>query len=102
MTITADAGPVERLQAALSDPEHLFTRDQVLYLMGEAGRWAREAAEDADNAAWPPPPVWDPKWLRWLDQVDYRRRWDAQARQPRPHDHRGGPVPVWEVTPCPA
>ena len=33
-----------RLVIALKDPYHLFTRDQVVYLMAAAGRWAKEAA----------------------------------------------------------
>jgi flagellar biosynthesis/type III secretory pathway protein FliH len=44
---TADAGPAaSRLREALADPDHLFTRDQVAWLMGLAQRWAQEHALD--------------------------------------------------------
>lgn len=41
-----------RLQEALADPDHLFTRDQVAWLMGLAQRWAQEHAQDALHGAY--------------------------------------------------
>lgn len=38
--------PFERLVEGLNDPDRMFTRDQVAYLMGTAARWAREAVEE--------------------------------------------------------
>jgi hypothetical protein len=118
MTITADATPIDRLQAALADPDHLFTREQVAYLMGEAARWAREAVEGEpselswrsgyeagyrarvaeENAEYPPPPV--SIGGRWVDQVTYRRQCDADGRRRRRGDYRGGPVREWGPSWC--
>lgn len=76
MTATADAPPVSRLAAALADAGHLFTAEQVAYLMATASRWGRESVEGEpspltyaagladgyrarvaeENAAYPPEP----------------------------------------------
>jgi hypothetical protein len=70
MTITADAPaqtPTDRLVAALADPDHLFTRDQLLYFMATAARWARENALD------------DPTQLNW--KAGYAKGYrDGQAQ----------------------
>lgn len=110
--------PIARLMEALADPDYLFTRAQVAFLMATAARWAREDRDREpgpetyeagrrdgyrqrvaeENAAYPPPPIagWDGV-LKMIDQVDYRRRCDAEARRRRPGDYRGGPVPVWDA-----
>jgi hypothetical protein len=126
MTTTADTpattgepSAIERMVTALADPGHLFTREQVAYLMATAARWAREVVEgepspltyaagyDAgyrarvaqENADWPPPPIYDAQAVsRWTDQVEARRQADRDARARRRDDHRGGPVPVWPAT----
>lgn len=40
------------VQQALADPDHLYTRDQAVWLMGLAQRWAQEHAADAVQAAY--------------------------------------------------
>lgn len=114
-----DLSPVDRLIAALQDPDHLFTSEQVAYLMATAARWGREAVEGEpspetyaagyadgyrahaaeENAGWPPPAVFDAASVTgWVDRRAYRRRFDRDARRRRRTDHRKGPVPVWPAT----
>lgn len=113
MTATADtpatATAFDRMMAAINDPDALFTRDQTLYLLGLFTRWLGDpevveaAYQDGyrtrgreENGAYPPPPVYDSTAAyRWINQVDYRRACDAEARTPRDGDHLGGPVEVW-------
>lgn len=119
---TADTSTaLDRLQAALADPAHLFTRDQVVYLMATAARWAREAVEDEpspltyaaghaagyaarvreENAAYPAGPIFDGReTVRWINQVDYRRRRDAEAPRRLRTDYRGGQLPAWPPDWC--
>lgn len=121
MTTTADrtdpaADRAARIAAALRDPDQLFTSAQVADLMATAMRWGREAGippieaspevwldgYDAGMRTWElTGPVYDPASpSRWLDQVDYRRRCDWEARRPRPGDSRGGPARPWPPTWC--
>lgn len=106
MTDTADvldlATPFGRAMAALLDPHATFTPDQLSWYMGEAARWAYEAGFDEgyrarvaeENAAYPPAPtlvISDSDGHKvWMDQVDYRRRCDAEALRPRRTDFRPG------------
>jgi hypothetical protein len=91
---TYDPGRVEQTDtsvtgviAALRDPNATFSRDQVARLLATAYRYGYEARVDEEERAYPPPPV---RILgRWVDQVDYRRRFDAAARLPRPGDFQG-------------
>lgn len=88
----------DRLMAMLNDPTATFTRDQVAYLMGTAQRWGYEAREAEENAEWLADreiATFDAQGtIRWIDQVDYRRRCDEAARLPRPNDFKGGlPIP---------
>lgn len=112
--------PFERLIEGLNDPDRMFTRDQVAYLMGTAARWAREAVEEEpsplsyaagfaagwkarvaeENAAYPRP-VYG-LGGQWADQAAHRRQHDATARRSRRGDYRGGPVPVWPETEVPS
>jgi hypothetical protein len=119
VTTTADAPSAQdRLVAALSNPDYLFDRDQVAFLMSLARRWSAEAVEDEaspesfaaghragylarvaeENAAWPPEPVHILG--RWIDQVAHRRAADAAARERREGDYLGGQVAVWEPDRC--
>jgi hypothetical protein len=117
MDATADTTTTgwDRLAAALTDPDHLFTPDQVAYLMATAGRWAQEAAGvespemtyaagyqagyrarcAEENAAYPPPPILvisDSAGHKvWMDQVEHRRRFDREALT---SGYQGGPVPT--------
>lgn len=78
---------IDRLIKALTDPDYLFTRDQVAWLMGTAQRWGYEARVDEENASYPPPPV---RVLgQWYDQARAREEADAAARLPRPNDFKG-------------
>lgn len=96
-----------RLMAKLADPQATFTRDQVAWLMGAAGRWGREAVEGepsdltyaaghqdgyrarcAEENAIPRDAVVSVLG-RWVDQIDYRRECDAAARLPRDGDFPG-------------
>jgi hypothetical protein len=122
MTDTADAltldlsTPFGRAMAALLDPDSTYTGEQLAWFMGEAARWVRESAFDEgyrarvaeENAAYPPERMDVYSGGGWIDRVDYRRRCDAEARQPRPGDFRPGdrvrPMPTtWcgDVTPHP-
>lgn len=110
----------ERMIAALADPDAVFTRDQVAYLMSTTARWAREAVEE------------EPSELTYragfeagyrdrcseenddfrkqnetlyfnagehttaLERKKLRDRFDATALVPRAHDHVGGPV-SWDT-----
>ena len=100
MGVTADTTtPADRLVAALADPDYLFTRDQLVFLMAEAARWAREA----DDSNWPREPVH--VLGKWYDQAEYRQRCDAKARKPRPGDwpgwKHGGRLPrAWQSEWC--
>lgn len=109
--------PTDRLLRILNDPSEepvTLTRTQLAWLMSTAGRWAREtphvetlsyqAGYDAgyrarvaeENAAYPPKPIFNAAGTqRWINQVDYRRHCDEQARTPRTNDYTGGPVEVW-------
>lgn len=115
--MTNDNGSAtQRLIDALDDPDRLYDRDQLAFLMGAAMRWGYEAAE-AEMAA-------DPmSWAAGLEQ-GYRLRCAEQEEgyPPPPHllvagikvggDQRaareavaadrtqryaGGPVEVWEA-----
>jgi hypothetical protein len=106
--------PTDRLVRMLTDPGEepiTLTRAQLAYLMGSAGRWARETPEGEtmhyragyeagyrarvaeENASYPAPPTF--QLGRWYDQADYRRRCDEQATTARLNDYTGGPVEVW-------
>lgn len=120
MTTAADTEtPLDRLIAALADPGHLFTAEQVAFLMGTAARWAREAVEDEpspesyaagfeagyrsrvdeENAAYPPPPIFVAgEWVRAAERVAARRAADTRRR--RRSDHRRGPVREWGPSWC--
>jgi hypothetical protein len=94
---------MDRLRAALNNEDHLFTREQVGYLISmilgtgddadlawragyEAGYWARVAEE---NATYPPKP-WDlvPRAGEEAIRV-YRKRVGVDAVGPRPGDFPG-------------
>ena len=113
MTERHKATSHDRLIAALNDPNHLFTADQVAYLMATSGRWAVEAppgeslaykaAYEAgyqariaeENQQWPPAPVWTAEDGRMVEQAKYRAKVDEIASQPCVGDYQGGPV-EWE------
>ncbi len=119
--VTADAA-ADRLQAALTDPDRMYTPDQVAYLMAAAARWAREDRDGEpdplsyaaglqdgyrqrvaeENAGYPPPPYGAVELDRVGDARRRRRAWDAAARAGRRRrgDHKGGPVRVWPSTWC--
>lgn len=92
---------LDRMRASLANPDHLFTRDQVGYLISmilgtgdeadlawragyEAGYWARVAEENAR-------PIPAGPGLGGEDPVAYRRACEAD----RTEKYRGGPVEVW-------
>jgi hypothetical protein len=83
----------EQIIAKLRDPDAVFTTSEVAYLMSRAGRWGYEHRGDEENGTYPPPPITLGR--AWINQVDYRRRCDVEARKPRSNDHAGGPV-TWE------
>lgn len=95
MTSGQKASPMARLNAALQDPDHLFTRDQVAYLMAAAQRWgydARVAEEDEAFVSAEPVQLFG----QWFDQAQYRKEADRVASLPRINDYQGGPV-SWDA-----
>ena len=106
-----------RLVEALADPDRLFDRDQVAFLMGLAGRWGYEAAEAEmgaqpmswaaglaqgyrmrcaeENAAYPPRPYRLTTTPGQDAVAVHRRRERVDERYERPDDYQGGPVPAW-------
>lgn len=108
----------KRIVAALRDPYHLFSRDQLAFLMARATRWGYEAAgydlahayelgrasarreltelnlaaiESAINT----PPFSVAEIERDRAQRKAREEADAVALRPRESDYMGGPVPAW-------
>lgn len=110
MTERHKATSHDRLIAALNDPNHLFTADQVAYLMATSGRWATEAPHGEslayraafeagyqariaeENEQWPPAPVWSATDGKLVEQARYRKEADKIASQPCIGDYQGGPV----------
>lgn len=80
------------LTAALADPEHHWTPDEIAELIATAVRWGYEARDEEDrgywagyrariaeeNASYPPPKVFTCG--RWFDQAAERQRADAEVR----------------------
>lgn len=113
MTERHDTTAHERLIAALNDPNHLFTADQVAYLMATAGRWSNESpageslayraafeagyqARIAEENAKTAEPVWSALDTKLVTQANYRKHHDEIAAQPCVGDYLGGPVD-WEA-----
>lgn len=94
--VVSDESATDRMVAKLSDPDAVFTRDQVAWLMGTAQRWGyetRELEENEEYARREPVTVLG----RWYDQAEYRAQADAAARLARTTDYHGGPV-AWDDT----
>lgn len=118
-SVTADTSTAaDRFAAALADPDHLFTRDQLLWVVQldreargddpdepgfrdlvwragyEAGYRARCAEENLTYRADVEDVDQDSGLRRLVETVDARRAADRAARLPRPGDFRGGlPLP---------
>jgi hypothetical protein len=103
----------QRMIDALSDPDRLYDRDQLAFLMGAAMRWGYEAAEAemaADPMSWadqgyrlrcaeqeegyPPPPYLMVAGVK--VGGDQRAAREAVAAD-RTQRYAGGPVEVWEA-----
>lgn len=94
----------DRMAAALVDPKHRFTPDQMIYLFSLGLGWSsdemmwhsgyeagRRSVLDEQNAAYPPPPVFVAG--DWVTEGDRRlARREADDVAPREGDHPGGPV----------
>jgi hypothetical protein len=95
MTSGHETSPMARLNAALQDPGHMFTRDQVAYLMAAAQRWGYEARLAEENEQFL---AAEPISLlgTWYDQAQYRKECDRVASLPRINDYQGGPV-SWDA-----
>jgi hypothetical protein len=112
----------EKAVAALNDPYHLFTRDQVAFLMARATRWGREGAGydlahayelgrasahrelaelnmAAIESAITVPPFSAGEIEKDRARQAARAAADQAAREPRDSDHPGGPVPEWDLGP---
>lgn len=80
MTTDPDAD----LAAALADPAHQFTRDEVADLIAVAIRWGYEVRVDEENAAYPPAGaelVFNAgEHIRAVDRKRYREERDAAVR----------------------
>jgi hypothetical protein len=113
--VTADTiqeTPTDRWIAALADPGHLYTAEQVARMIRldrechdvlsyQAGFDAGyQARNDELNDQYRRDVIASVQartgLLQMIDRADVRRRADQDGRQPRPDDHRGGPVPVWD------
>jgi hypothetical protein len=115
--VTNDNGPATlRLINALGDPDRLYDRGQLAFLMGTAMRWGYEAAEAemaADPMSWaagleqgyrlrcaeqeegyPPPPYLLVAGVK--VGGDQRAAREAVAAD-RTQRYAGGPVEVWEA-----
>ncbi len=115
---------VGRLARALKDPLHLFTRNQMVYLMATAARWGREsvnhdlayAYEMGERAAFrhvaelnlaairtalDTPPFSATETVRDIARKQAREAWDTAARVPRDGDlpPNSGGVPCWDYEP---
>ena len=109
MTADDETTAVDRLVAALGDPSYRFTPDQVVFLMAESARWAREAIEGEpspltyaagvadgywqrvaeENAAYPPEPYRLTTTARQDAVAVYRKRSGVDVVEPRPGDFPG-------------
>lgn len=85
---------VDRLINALNDPKHLFTSEQVAFLMAQSHRWGYEQREAEENDKFL---VREPVKVlgQWFEQASYRQKCDQISTLPRVNDYQGGPV-AWE------
>lgn len=77
--LTVSDREVDRIVAKLRDPDAVFTRSEVGYLMSRSGRWGYEARVDEENATYPPPPV--RVFGKWYDQATERQKADDETRR---------------------
>jgi hypothetical protein len=72
------------LAAALADPAHEFTRDEVAELIATAVRWGYEARVDEENATYPPADAElafnAGEHIRAVARIRYREECDAAVR----------------------
>lgn len=100
-----------RLVAALSDPDYVFNRDQLVHIMAAAMRWGeidalsyehgREAGYQQrvaeENAAYPPEPMRVVTTAAQDAVLVHRSRTGVDSGLPRENDYMGGPVPAWDA-----
>jgi hypothetical protein len=72
----------ERITNRFSDPDALFTRDEVGWLMAQALRWGHESLADDQNAGWPDTTlVFNAgETIRAIERKRYRDECDAAVR----------------------
>lgn len=113
---TARTAATDRLVAALHDPGHLYTGEQLAYLLGADRRWRDDEARergvragleqardeftelmlDAIVRARHVRPFSESELRRHIQREHYRREHDTAARHPWRGDYTGGAVEVWE------
>src|SRR4051812_43743198 len=111
--MTSPDTPTDRMVAALTDPDTVFSRDQLAHILDTVLRWTREDRDGEpdplsyragvlagyrqrlaeENAAYPPPPFGVSTTAGYDAVQVHRKRMGVDRRYRRRDDHPGGPVP---------